>query len=101
MAKTSKIVKNNKRKLIVKKFAAKKAELNEIIRDSKASYEDKQEAMKKIRKLPRDSSRTRIVNRCHLTGRPRGFYRKFGLCRLELRKKAMFAQLPGVTKSSW
>lgn len=101
MAKTSKIVKNQQRIATVKKYAAKRAELQAIIRSSKSSYEDKQEAMKKIRKLPRNSSRTRVVNRCHLTGRPRGFYRKFGLGRLELRKKAMTGQLPGVTKASW
>lgn len=101
MAKTSKIVKNNQRKKTVKKYAAKRAELTEIVRSSKSSYDDKQEAMKKIRKLPKDSSRIRIVNRCHLTGRPRAFYRKFGLCRLELRRKAMFGELPGVTKASW
>lgn len=101
MAKKSKIVKNEKRKVMVAKFAAKRAELKEIIRSPKYSFEDKEIASKKLRAMPRDTARIRIVNRCQLTGRPRGFYRKFGLCRIKLRERAMSGELPGVTKSSW
>lgn len=101
MAKKSKIIQNERRKETVKKFAVRRAELKETLRSPKTSHEDKELAAKQLRKLPRDSSRTRIRNRCHLTGRPRGFYRKFGLCRLALRDRAMKGELPGITKSSW
>ena len=101
MAKKSKIVKNNKCKALVKRYAAKRAELKEILRSPKSSDESKEEAERKLRALPRSSSATRIRNRCQLTGRPRGYYRKFGLGRSALRERAMLGQLPGVTKSSW
>lgn len=101
MAKKSKIVRNNKRKDAVKKYAERRTELKKILRSADASYEDKEVAAKKLRKLPRDSSATRIRNRCELTGRSRGYYRKFGLCRNMLRDRAMKGELPGVTKSSW
>jgi len=101
MAKKSKIIKNEKRKAMVKRYAAKRAELKEVLRSPKSTDEAKEEAERKLRALPRDSSATRIRNRCQLTGRPRGFYRKFGLCRLALRDRSMRGELPGVTKSSW
>jgi len=101
MAKKSKIIRNEKRKATVKAYAARRAELLSTLRSVKASHEDKELAAKKLRKLPRDSSSTRVRNRCHLTGRARAFYRKFGLCRLALRERAMRGELPGVTKSSW
>ncbi len=101
MAKKSKIIKNEKRKAVVKRYAAKRAELKEILRSPKTSPEDKDVAEQKLRALPRDSSATRIRNRCQLTGRPRAYYRKFGLCRLALRDRSMRGELPGVTKSSW
>ncbi|MFN8391537.1 MAG: 30S ribosomal protein S14 [Bdellovibrionota bacterium] len=101
MAKKSKVIKNEKRRKMVKQYAAKRAELKEILASQKTSPEEKEAAGKKLRKLPRDSSRTRIRNRCELTGRPRAFYRKFGLSRLALRDRAMKGELPGVTKSSW
>ena len=101
MAKKSKVVRNEKRKVTVKKYAAKRAELKATIRSMKTSPEEKDLAAEKLRKLPRDSSATRIRNRCQLTGRPRAFYRKFGLCRLALRDRSMKGELPGVTKSSW
>ena len=101
MAKKSQVVRNERRKRTVKKFAAKRAELQATLRSVKASPEDKELAGKKLRKLPRDSSRTRVKNRCKLTGRPRAYYRKFGLSRLALRERAMRGELPGVTKSSW
>lgn len=101
MAKTSKIARNQQRMDCVKKYAAKRAELKAVINSGKTSDEDKDEARRKLSALPRNSSPIRIRNRCLLTGRPRAFYRKFGLCRLELRKKALSGELPGVTKASW
>ncbi len=101
MAKTSKVVKNNKRKKLVKQYVTKRAELKEIIRNPKSSDDDRELAGKKLRKLPRDSSSTRIRNRCLMTGRARAYYRKFALSRLSLRQMALRGLLPGVTKSSW
>ncbi|MBP9837653.1 MAG: 30S ribosomal protein S14 [Proteobacteria bacterium] len=101
MAKTSKIVRNEQRIATVAKYAAKRKEILAIVKSAKTGYEEKLEAYKKLRKLPRNACPNRVVNRCKTTGRPRGFYRKFGLCRLELRKKALAGELPGVTKSSW
>ena len=101
MAKKSKIAKNLQRIDMVKRYAERRAELNSVIRSSRSSDESKDEARTKLAKLPRDSSPIRVRNRCALTGRPRGFYRKFGLCRLALREKALKGELPGVTKSSW
>ncbi len=101
MAKKSKIVRNQQRKDTVVKYAARRKELKAVLASADASYEDKETAAKKLRKLPRDSSATRIRNRCELTGRARGYYRKFGLCRNMLRERSMRGELPGVTKSSW
>ena len=101
MAKKSKIVRNQQRKATVAKFAERRMELKQTLRSADASYEEKELAAKKLRKLPRDSSATRIRNRCELTGRARGYYKKFGLCRNMLRDRAMKGELPGVTKSSW
>jgi small subunit ribosomal protein S14 len=101
MAKTSKIVKNNKRKVIVDRYADRRAELIIIIKDPEASYEDKREAYAKIGKMPRDASASRYRNRCNVTGRPRGYYRKFGLSRIALRSMAHLGELPGVRKASW
>ena len=101
MAKTSKIVQNNKRKVLVDRYAERRAELIVIIKDPEASYEDKREAYVKIAKMPRDASATRYRNRCNVTGRPRGYYRKFGLSRIALRSMAHLGELPGVRKASW
>ena len=101
MAKTSKIVKNNKRKVIVDRYADRRAELIIIIKDPEASYEDKREAYATIGKMPRDASATRYRNRCNVTGRPRAYYRKFGLSRIALRSMAHLGELPGVRKASW
>lgn len=101
MAKKSKIVKNEKRKALVKQYAAKRAELKKIMSNPESSHEEVDAAAAKLRKLPRDSNPIRVRNRCQLTGRPRAFYRKFGLCRLALRERSMKGELPGVTKSSW
>jgi len=101
MAKTSKIAKNNKRRVMVDRYAERRAELVKVIKDPKASYEDKREAYQKIAKMPRDASATRYRNRCGVTGRPRGYYRKFGMSRLTLRALAHEGELPGVRKASW
>jgi small subunit ribosomal protein S14 len=101
MAKKSVIMRQKKRELIVKKYAVKRAELKKIIYSMNASDEDKWMAQQKIQLLPRDSSAVRLRNRCCLTGRPRGVYRHFGLCRNMLRLYAMKGELPGLVKSSW
>ena len=87
--------------LKVERFAERRAELKKIIRSSDSGEEEKYEAWQRLRKLPRDASPTRVRNRCVLTGRPRGFYRRFGLSRLALRERALLGELPGVTKASW
>jgi len=99
MAKTSKIAKNNKRRATVERYAERRAELVKVIKDPNASYEDKREAYQKIAKMPRDASATRYRNRCGVTGRPRGYYRKFGMSRLTLRALAHEGELPGVRKA--
>jgi small subunit ribosomal protein S14 len=101
MAKTSLTNREQKRRDTVKKFAAKRAELLAIINNSKVSDEDRMEAREKFQQLPRNSSPVRLRNRCALTGRPRGVFRKFGLARNKLREIAMRGEIPGVTKASW
>jgi len=101
MAKTAVINRNEKRRLMVKKYAKKRAELLAIIENSKASDSAKAAARRKLESLPRDSSPTRLRNRCALTGRPRGVFRKFGLGRNKLREIAMRGEIPGVVKASW
>jgi small subunit ribosomal protein S14 len=101
MAKKSMIAREEKRKQLVKKFDLKRKALKEIIRDPNASYDDKETAHLQLQKLPRDSSITRIRNRCNLTGRPHGYYRKFGLSRNKLREATMRGDVPGVVKASW
>jgi small subunit ribosomal protein S14 len=101
MAKQSKIARNEHRKRQVEKYRERRAELVGIIKDPKVSQESRNEAYRSLRALPRDSSPTRVRNRCNLTGRPRGYYRKFGLSRIALRDLALRGDLPGVTKSSW
>ncbi len=101
MAKTSKIAKNNKRKVLVDRYADRRAELIKIIKDPEASYEDKREAYALIGKMPRDASATRYRNRCAVSGRPRGYFRKFGLSRIALRDMAHLGELPGIRKASW
>lgn len=101
MAKKSMIARENKRSKLVGKFGAKRRGLKEIIRDPKASIEDKEEAHIKLQKLPRDSSPSRGRNRCNLTGRPHGVYRKFGLSRNKLREATMRGDVPGLSKASW
>lgn len=101
MAKTSKIVKNNKRKELVERYAERRAVLIKIIKDPEASYPDKREAYAKIAKMPRDASATRYRNRCNVSGRPRGYFRKFGLSRIAMRSMAHRGELPGIRKASW
>lgn len=101
MAKVALINREQKRRDTVKKFAAKRAELLAIISNVKLSDEARSEARQKLQALPRDSSPVRLRNRCALTGRPRGTFRKFGLGRSKLREYAMRGEIPGVTKASW
>lgn len=101
MAKTSMVNREIKRAKTAEKFAAKRAELKAIIASPKASYEDKAAAQAKLQRLPRDASPCRQRNRCELTGRPRGVYRKFGLGRNKLREATMRGDVPGLRKASW
>jgi small subunit ribosomal protein S14 len=101
MAKLSVKLRDLKRRQTVEKFKARRAALHEILYDSRASHEAKEEARAKLQKLPRDASPVRLRNRCALTGRPRGVYRKFGLGRNKLRDLALKGEVPGVIKASW
>lgn len=101
MAKVSMINREKKRSKLVAKYAAKRAELKAIISNPDVGFEDKQNAMFALQKLPRDSSPARQRNRCAISGRPRGFYRKFGLGRNMLRDAAMRGDVPGLRKASW
>lgn len=101
MAKKSLTNRDQKRRATVKKYAARRAELLAIINSSKASDEERSEAREKFQQLPRNSSPVRLRNRCALTGRPRGVFRKFGLARGKLRDIAMRGEIPGITKASW
>jgi small subunit ribosomal protein S14 len=101
MAKKSMIARESKRKKLSKKFETKRRALREVIQSPKSSFEEKESAQTQLQKLPRDSSSIRIRNRCSLTGRPHGFYRKFGLSRNKLREATMRGDVPGVVKASW
>ncbi len=101
MAKVSMINREKKRTKLVGKFANKRTELKAIIADPEVGFEEKQTAMFSLQKLPRDSSPVRQRNRCQITGRPRGFYRKFGLSRNKLREATMRGDVPGLRKASW
>jgi small subunit ribosomal protein S14 len=101
MAKLALINREEKRAKTVAKYAAKRAELNAIINDMSLSDDDRMAARLKLQQLPRNASPSRQRNRCALTGRPRGVFRKFGLCRNKLREIAMRGEVPGMTKASW
>lgn len=101
MAKTAVINRDKKRRLVVKKYAKRRAELLALMSNGKLSDEERTVARRKLEELPRDSSATRLRNRCRLTGRPRGVFRKFGLGRNKLRDIAMRGEIPGVVKASW
>ena len=101
MAKNSMIAREKKRTLAVKRFATKRAELKAIIKSPNSSDEERFNAQLKLQALPRDASPSRQRNRCRVTGRPHGYYRKFGLSRNKLREAAMRGDVPGLVKASW
>lgn len=101
MAKVSMVQRELKRARLVKKHTAKRAALRKTISSVDASYDEKMEAQKQLQSLPRDSSKVRQRNRCRITGRPHGYFRKFGLCRNKLREAAMRGDIPGLVKASW
>jgi small subunit ribosomal protein S14 len=101
MAKLSLINREEKRKALVKKYARKRAALVAIVDNTKMSDEDRFAARQKLQQLPRNANPTRLRNRCAITGRPRGYFRKFGLARNKLREFAMRGEVPGIVKASW
>jgi len=101
MAKVALINREEKKRAVVAKFAEKRAAIIARINDVKLSEEERMEARLELQKLPRNASPSRVRNRCQLTGRPRGVFRKFGLCRNKLREVAFRGEVPGMTKASW
>lgn len=101
MAKVSSVEKNNRRVRMHKKYAAKRAELKKVVMNKETPIEERFSAQLELAELPRNSARNRQRNRCGLSGRPRGFYRKFNLSRIALRELASNGQIPGMIKSSW
>ena len=101
MAKTSMVNRERKRERLVEKYAEKRAALKRIIKDMSLTAQERKEARIKLNKMPRDSSPSPLRNRCSLTGRPNGYYRKFGLGRNMLREAAMRGDIPGLVKASW
>lgn len=101
MAKTSMVEREKNRTRIVARYAVKRAQLKAIIKDVNVGDDERWEAQVKLQKLPRDASPVRQRNRCRITGRSRGVYRKFGLCRNKLREAAMRGDVPGLVKASW
>ncbi len=101
MAKLSAINKNNKRIKLSNKFFKKRKKLKEIIMNKKLSLEERFKAQQNLSKLPRNSSKTRVMNRCQITGRPHGVYRKLKISRIALRKLGLEGKIPGMVKSSW
>ena len=101
MAKNSMVQRELKRSRLVAQYADKRAALKATIKSADSSYEEKMAAVEKLQKLPRDSSSARQQNRCRVTGRPHGVYRKFGLCRNKIREAAMRGDIPGLVKASW
>ena len=101
MAKVSMIEREKKRQKLVEKYAAKRAELKAIASDESKPMEERFRARLKLAKLPRNSSPTRLHNRCQVTGRPKAYYRKLKMSRIALRDLASFGQIPGMVKSSW
>jgi small subunit ribosomal protein S14 len=101
MAKKSMIAREDKRKKLAQKYSAKRKSLKEAIRNPSSTFEEKEAAQLQLQKLPRDSSISRVRNRCNLTGRPHGYYRKFGLSRNKLREATMRGDVPGLVKASW
>ena len=101
MAKTNMVEREKRRAKTAQKYAAKRAELKELIRDPKTSPEARMQAQEKLQSQPRDASPTRGRNRCQITGRARGVYRKFGLARTKIREVANRGEIPGLVKASW
>lgn len=101
MAKKSMVEREKRRRRTVERYRERRAELKRIIADRAASPEDLAGALEALQRLPRDSSPARLRNRCAITGRPRGYFNKFGLGRNKLREEAMFGNIPGVSKASW
>ena len=101
MARKACIEKNNKRKVLAKKYFAHRTELRNKAVDMKLSEEERSEARRKLQALPRDTNPNRTITRCEITGRARGNYKKFGLSRMAFRSLALDGKLPGVTKASW
>ena len=101
MAKLSQVLRDKKREKLIKKYAARRAELRQKVSDPNVDAETRLEAVIQLAKLPRNSCPTRLTRRCELTGRSKAVYRKFGLCRMMFRDLALRGDLPGVTKSSW
>ena len=101
MAKKSSIEKNNRRRRLAKKYSGRRSRLKEIAQDKSAPMEERFAAALKLAQIPRNSSRTRIRNRCEVTGRPRGFYRKLKMSRIALRDLGSQGLIPGLVKSSW
>ena len=101
MAKKSMLAREVKRAKVVKRYAAKRAELKKIIKNVHASDGERQLAMARLQALPRDASPSRLRNRCAISGRPHGYYRKFGLARNKLREATMRGEIPGLSKASW
>ena len=101
MAKTSAIHRNLKRVRMAKKFSNKRAKLKAIVMDKKTNLNERFAATLKLAKLPKNSAKNRIRNRCEITGRPHGYYRKLKMSRIALRKLASSGKIPGMTKSSW
>ncbi len=101
MAKKSMVLRDVKRAKLVARYAKKRKALKDTIVDLKASPEERQAAVEKLQKLPRDSSPSRVRNRCQITGRSRGYYQKFGLSRTKLRELTLAGNIPGISKASW
>lgn len=101
MAKESSIERNEKRKVLYSKNKSKRTKLKSTLMNKETSPEERFEIAMKLDALPKNSAKNRIKNRCEITGRPRGYYRKFGLCRVQLRDLASLGQIPGLIKSSW
>ena len=101
MAKLSSVNKNNRRIQLSKRYFNKRKQLKKIIMDKKISLEERFKAQQKLSKMPRNSSRTRVVNRCQISGRPHGVYRKLKISRIALRKLTLEGNIPGMVKSSW
>ena len=101
MAKTNMLMREKRRLKVAKKYAARRAELKELIRDPKNGPEERAAAQVELQQQPRDAAKSRQRNRCAITGRPRGVYRKFGLARTKLREAANRGEIPGLSKASW